>query len=299
MYGYVRSRQLEGTYPGDAKTGTWISTSMRVGKGWGTPEEADWPYDGDASHWPPMEPPGVDLKAKPGRIFTYERVRFIDDARRMLAAGYAVVAAFEIDDSWYDTSHGVIAMPRSQPIVASHAVVIHGYDDVTRQFTFANSWGASWGRDGRGTLPYEYFELRILESWAVVDLHIPRPRTVAGDFKVLTWGLPDVLGGVFHGVEIIDESADEMLAWAFAVERENFLDIEELYVRPAWRRRGHARELTNELAELARTLGRELRAWIPHSDAGAADLDAATVCVRRLGLTVSQSPVPWAGALAH
>ncbi len=31
LYGFVRSRQLEGTYPGDPATGVWVTTTLRVG----------------------------------------------------------------------------------------------------------------------------------------------------------------------------------------------------------------------------------------------------------------------------
>lgn len=38
----------------------------------------------------------------------------------------------------------------------SHAVLLVGYDDSKKQFTFLNSWGGSWGDGGFGYLPYEY-----------------------------------------------------------------------------------------------------------------------------------------------
>ena len=37
MYNFVRSRQLEGTFPGDPLTGVWPITSYRVSRGMGVP----------------------------------------------------------------------------------------------------------------------------------------------------------------------------------------------------------------------------------------------------------------------
>jgi hypothetical protein len=88
MYNYVRSRELEGTFSVDPSVGAWVVTAFRVMKGWGTPNEGDWPYDGAAAHWPPIEPALIDQKAKPSRIGAYQRVRSTDDCRRVVAAKY-------------------------------------------------------------------------------------------------------------------------------------------------------------------------------------------------------------------
>jgi len=34
-YNYVRTRELEGTYPGDPQLGIWAVNSCRVAMGWG------------------------------------------------------------------------------------------------------------------------------------------------------------------------------------------------------------------------------------------------------------------------
>lgn len=43
-YGFVRARQLEGTFPGDKQTGVWPITGRRISYGWGQPPEESWPY---------------------------------------------------------------------------------------------------------------------------------------------------------------------------------------------------------------------------------------------------------------
>ena len=56
LFGFVRGRQLEGTFPGDRGTGVWPITAWRIRWGWGDPPEKAWPYE--PSIWPPAEPIG-------------------------------------------------------------------------------------------------------------------------------------------------------------------------------------------------------------------------------------------------
>ncbi len=44
LYGFVRSRQLEGTLSLSPKVGVFIITASRVRAGWGTVSEKRWPY---------------------------------------------------------------------------------------------------------------------------------------------------------------------------------------------------------------------------------------------------------------
>ena len=134
MYTYVRARQLEGTYPGSPTTGTRVSTNMRVAKGWGVPEETEWPFDGNADHWPPVEPPGIDVRAKRHRILAYERASSVDECRVFLAAKTPVAVAVEIDSSWYDAPNGIITMPTSYAVSVGHCVSLVDYEEVAERF---------------------------------------------------------------------------------------------------------------------------------------------------------------------
>src|SRR5438105_3214317 len=111
-YGFVRSRQLEGTFPGDKETGAWPITSLRVSYGWGTPPEESWPYGSD---WPPDEPPGIDLIAKRHRFFwPYRRVRTIAACKEAAPGG--VMVSLDITDRWANPWHGQIPAPSAKDI---------------------------------------------------------------------------------------------------------------------------------------------------------------------------------------
>jgi GNAT superfamily N-acetyltransferase len=297
MYIWVRARQLEGTFPGSPTTGAWITSAMRVSKGWGVLEEALWPYDGDANHWPPTEPPGIDLQAKACRILAYQRASTVNDCRLLLASGHYPAVAFKIDDSWFEARKGIISTPDNQPIGGTHAVYLHGYDDTAQMFNFSNSWGSSWGDAGRGYLPYSYFPDRFLEGWTLTRFDTrPSPEKKIG-IELRWWAFEDLFGNILHGREIVDSSGDEMIAWGFLIERKASLELEELFVRPNWRRRGYATELANEFSQLSSRLDKKLRAWIPHPDAGKLNQPALNAVLRRLGLSRNPSPVRWAAAV--
>ena len=75
-----------------------------------------------------------------------------------ISAGYPIVAGFTCYSNIYNSVNGAILMPtKNDTIIGGHAVLIVGYNDVTKQFKFKNSWGTSWGNRGYGYLPYEYY----------------------------------------------------------------------------------------------------------------------------------------------
>lgn len=143
-------------------------------------------------------------------------------------------------------------------------------------------------------MPYSYFPGRFLEGWGITILdNRPSPGKTAG-INLRTWEIKDLFGNVLHGAEIVDPVEDEMIAWGFAIERKAFLEIEELFVRPNWRMCGYASQLITEFSQLAACLGSQLRAWIPHSDAGEKNQPALNAVLRHLGLSRKPSPVRWA-----
>jgi hypothetical protein len=267
---------------------------MRICKGWGSLDELLWPYDGEASHWPPIEPNGIDLKAKEHRILAYQRISTVDECRIVLASEHLVVVGFNIDDSWFSAIEGIIPQPDKQPIVGAHAVCLVGYDDNKQTFIILNSWGVSWGDAGYGYLPYSYFQNRFLEGWSLINIDNRSLLENATGIKILTYGIKDLFNRTLHCVEIFDSIKDEMIAWSFAIENKTFLDIEELFVRPNWRKKGYAIQIVNELTKLSAGLEKKLYAWIPHPDGESSNQHALIATFRHLGLTLKSSPEQWA-----
>jgi hypothetical protein len=170
MYGFVRSRQLDGTLAEGPKFGSYIITNNRVLASWGMVSEKRWPYPKGRVAWPPVEPEGLDEVAKFNRTFAHFRIRDLADARTCIARTPSPVSiAVPIYPEWYESTTGIIEVPaqdlRDAP---NHCIILVDYNDGTQMFTFINSWGTGWGDRGYGYLPYQYFTTFLREAWTSI-----------------------------------------------------------------------------------------------------------------------------------
>ena len=216
-----------------------------------------------------------------------------------------VGAAFAITKQWSEAENGVIRMPcPEEPIIGSHCVSIAGFDRLRLGFVFLNSWGRQWGNRGLGLLPMEYFDKYLVSAWTAHGAG-PLPNYFSFEgIDTVSWGRLDCLGNsphggdAIHGREVYDGSSDERMAWAFAVHREGFLDVEELFVRPQYRGRGYGGQLVDMLLELAAGVKRPLRLWVPFADWTPSNIPAIERIAEKFGLRLFHADVRWAAAMA-
>ncbi len=299
LYNFVRGRQLEGTYSSDPSIGIWPITSLRIGCGWGCVPEQDWPYS-CSRNWPPKEPPNLDKNAKRYRITCYQRVRSVEECKLALQKG-AVLAAFNITNQWFNAKNGIIDIPQQNAkIVGSHAFAIVGYEDNRKSFMFQNSWGEEWGDKGYGWLPYEYFKTHLIEAWILhvnfkkwepMCKHLPR-------IQGFTWSINTYMGSL-HAIEFYDYPNDERMGWCFVVAHDGWLEVEEFFVRPAYRQQGYGKMLSDMLLELSSKLNMPLRLWISHADAELNNFALLNWLCSCLGLQLDDSGVRWASYRAE
>jgi len=305
-YHFIRGRQLEGTYVGDKMLGVWQITGCRISRGWGGVTELDWPMrkSGD-SPWPIPEPPGLDEKAKRLRSHHYQRVRSLTECLLMLGHGIPVQIAVEITDQWFDALNGFIDFPQSSDeIIDAHSVSVFGFDLSMRCLLFANSWGPDWGVQGHGFLPFAYCQKYVYDAFVTLGYGEQLPRQPGQGMRPGLWSCLDPIGRSLHGssalwgVDIFDEAIDDRLGWAFVVQRDGYLEVEELFVKPAHRRKGIASALAVAILELAERERRRVRMWIPHGDWTPENSVAVTSIAAKLGLNVFDSSHRWASAVA-
>ena len=218
-----------------------------------------------------------------------------------LALAYCgpVLSSFEITEGWFDAQGGMIPVPVSEDeFVAAHSVLLVGYDDSMRHFRFMNSWGPEWGGQGFGYLPYDSFEGIWDEGW-FMDIAYPRFRERQEGYSRRTWGFQRCgTGFVYHCVEFADPE-DLRIAWALAVQREEgWLEVEELFVRPTYRRQGYGKRLICYLGEKAAELDTKLKVWISYADTEESNIDAVQKLIRPAGLCIAQSDQRWAPLVA-
>jgi GNAT superfamily N-acetyltransferase len=169
-----------------------------------------------------------------------------------------------------------------------------GYDDHKQEFKFINSWGQEWGDGGYGYIDYRTFQTTWVEGW-ICNPSVEKVHKEAKERTELRkWGAADVLQGVFHCLEIVGPDF-ERIAWLFALEREEVLDVEELFVRPEHRNKGIARDLVRSVhCELSKQLGREIRYWVPHSDTAHSTLTVFGRLISPFGHSLKPSKMRWA-----
>jgi GNAT superfamily N-acetyltransferase len=293
-HGFVRARQLEGTFPGDGATGTWPITAERVSYGWGNPPEESWPYSSD---WPPEEPPDIDLIAGKYRSYRpYRRVRTIEECE---TGRVPVGVTLEITDKWANPWRGQI--PRASPsdiiLPRMHTVLLVGFNPDREEFKFINSWGSSWGDDGYGYIGAQHLAATWSEGWRTVPLRPEMMPLDGSSSNLRTGALKQSDGSILHWFEIVGEG-DERLGWASAIQGPTSFEIEELFVRPTHRGTGWGKKLFLAIERMAKDRGLPVKVWISFADTAPENLKLIEKIVGPSGLAIQASGMRWARLVA-
>jgi C1A family cysteine protease len=115
-----------------------------------------------------LDPPGITP------------IKLLNQIKINISAGLPAICGFTIYSSYLQGMvSGKIPFPTSdEKIIGGHAVMVVGYDDTlkiknsnigsaetTGAFLIRNSWGAKWGIEGYGWLPYQYVTKRLAIDW--------------------------------------------------------------------------------------------------------------------------------------
>jgi GNAT superfamily N-acetyltransferase len=300
-YHYPRALELEGRHPADA--GCWPVSIHRleIGEGLPSPDTA-WAHVSVPDGGPipkPERPPAEVL----WHNFYYRRLRSSTDCDNhiRLFPENLVRPAFQMTADWADPPDGVIPIPSpaDRLIPHSHSVRLIGRLPEDRRFRFRLLW-KDWGDNSTGTMPFEYFDRYVFECWATYGnsalMRVYIPKRLQGE-GLLRWTAHDEEDHRIYGFEVQDKNYRERRAWAFVVERDGALEVEEIYVRPEYRRLGHGRWLADRVAQLARDRKMPLRLWVAFADCrseAASNYAALAATARRLGVQFLPSPVAWA-----
>ena len=132
-----------------------------------------------------------------------------------------------------------------------------------------------------------------------MDLAYPEFRKPRLGYSKRSWGFQHASSGfMYHCTELADPQ-DLRIAWALAVQREEgWLEVEELFVRPTFRRQGHGKGLLRSLEKLAVDLECRLKMWISHADTAASNIAVIDKLIKPIGLSIKASGQRWAPLLA-
>lgn len=181
VYDLTRSRM--GTYPQDS--GSDMGTAARVLLDYGCAPERDLPYTGQADNGP-IDREITDHVKEAGAFYGvsgYYRIAgagqaLIDGVIAALDMAQPVALAFLVPQSFMNTQNdGRVPTPGgTEQILGGHAVCCIGnyYDNSFAgggALVFLNSWGAGWGQNGVGFLPFAYattqtrYGAMLMECW--------------------------------------------------------------------------------------------------------------------------------------
>lgn len=195
LFVYKTTRDLMGQV-GD--TGASLSATMSALVLFGVPPERYWPYVEKKAGGKGFdeEPPAfVYAMADDFRSLKYwchdpwanskPKADVLLEVKTYLAAGIpSMFGFFGFASSFLSNVKGGIAYPdRSEKAEWGHAVVAVGYDDdieITNTknkrttkgaLLFRNSWGAGWGEEGYGWIPYDYVLNELASDfWSIMSM---------------------------------------------------------------------------------------------------------------------------------
>ncbi len=302
LYNYIRALQIEGRYPEHA--GAWYATAMRLHFGWGFAGPDECPPIAVPEPGHPLPPPPIidNSLLKRNRIGCYQRVRKGADFTRAIHFG-ATLAGVEIDAQWHSPVEGTIQLPVSD-VIESHGVAIVDTDPLTHAIRFHNDWGEEWGEGGFAWMMEDYYDQMAIESYSYmyVGQFAAQSRLSRVGENEFIWDGKGFNSELLQVLEIYDPAADERMGWAILVYRNDGVDIEDLYVRPEFRRQGIGTQLVTMIRTMLGKKGRKpVRLWVPFVDCLAenpTNAPALKAIVKKLGLMFQPVGVRWAAYLA-
>lgn len=169
LFVYYNERAAGGTVQEDS--GAMLRTGIKTLKALGVCREKLWPYEIGRFT---VKPTAVCFtEAADHQVTAYQRLADLNEMKACLAMGLPFVFGFAVYEHVMSAAvarTGNIRLPgKGERMLGGHAVMAVGYDDNAKTILWRNSWGAAWGQDGYGQMPYAYLENRELSDdfWCI------------------------------------------------------------------------------------------------------------------------------------
>ena len=158
-------------YTGD--TGAFLRSTIGAMVIFGSPPEEYCPYDtGSYDEEPSAFCYAFGQNYKLIQYYRHDqpnltKPQILDSVKSHIAMGIPSVFGFTVYQSIAETkADGWIPFPeKNEKVVGGHAVAAVGYDDDAEAMLIRNSWGANWGMNGYGWLPYDYLLKGLAVDW--------------------------------------------------------------------------------------------------------------------------------------
>lgn len=150
LFSYFTNRAEFGEQHSDE--GAYLRTGAKAAVRFGIAEESSWSFaDARVNLEPGYSAFRSAAHLRGARSYHSVNLRSLLEVREALAAGFAVVGGWDVDQSFMDyDGRGIITIPDPAYLQGGHALCLTGYDISTGTFRFINSWGVGWGEAGYG-----------------------------------------------------------------------------------------------------------------------------------------------------
>lgn len=305
----ARASQLEGTFPNGLNDGGWPVTVSRVLRGWGAVSVGSYPWDpAEVDSGPPPDPSMLDQEAKRLRMDFYSRVWDAGDCVRAFSRDAPTSATFFVTEQWRHPPDGRLdSLQPPSDVIGGHSVhisppFIHSPCPLTWNeddfLVFMNSWGETWGNRGWGAMTHEFFNNEMYEAWAI-ESRVKPPKLYGTGIQHVQWGPVDAGDRHFYGYDVVNVDTDDRMGWALVVHRRGELHVDDLYVKPEFRKQGIGSSILKSLLSLSDKLHQPLRLWVPFADVDQAEkLQLLPRWFDSYGMRLELSPRRWAAYCA-
>lgn len=156
----------------DQDNGAFIRDGIKAIRRVGAAREDLWPYVVSRFAERPSDVAYADAATR--KFKEYRRITTLPRMLQCLASGFPFVFGFSVYTEFLSdrvARTGTANLPKAgESLGGGHAVLAVGYSQTSRRFICRNSWGASWGRQGYFSLPFDYLTDRNLSDdfWAVL-----------------------------------------------------------------------------------------------------------------------------------
>jgi len=164
LFPYYLGRSIEGAEGSDG--GAYIRDVIKAIMKWGEAAESAWPFNLSAVNKHPNVKAYRSAYDRRGAK-KYHRIPSGDanGIRQALAAGYPVVAGWQVSQSFEDYDGTGVIPAQEAPFLGGHAICLTGYS-ADGTFELLNSWGTGWGKGGYAIVS-EAFVQQATDVWAL------------------------------------------------------------------------------------------------------------------------------------